>query len=316
MEQFACELLYRPESAELRYLPEGPYPVDEHRFSWVAIQHGADAQCGSLNVFDLAARQNRSYPLDGRPGFAFATSCPDVYVIGLDHRLQLYDTRSGEFTTLNDSVDSETQGTIINDGVVFDRGLVFGCKDLAFRDRKAGLYLWRKDDQQLIRLRSDQICSNGKIIVPQVSGYRLLDIDTPTRTVVAYDLDVDAGRLSEAQIALDLRDDPAYPDGMVATPDGAGVIIAFYNPGQASVGVVRQYRLADGAVQAEWIVPGVPQVTCPQLVQYDGAVRLIVTTAIEHMTPERLARCPDTGCLFIADTFFTSLPDTPPLSID
>ncbi len=315
MERYVCQMLYHPESEELRFLPEGPYPAGENLFSWVAIQHGAQSEVGSLNVFDLSTNENRSFPLDGRPGFAFPTSREGVFVVGMEHRLQLFDRRSGTSTTLSDEVDSGVQGTIINDGVVFDGGLIFGCKDLAFQDPKAGLYLWRSKDARLIRLRSDQICSNGKVVFPRPEGYQLLDIDTPTRTVVAYDLDVAAGSLSEPKVVLDLRDDPAYPDGMVTTPDGTSVIIAFYNPNDAAAGEVRQYRLADGALEAVWSVPGSPQVTCPQLVRFDGAVRLIVTTAVEHMTVERQVWYSNAGCLFIAETPFTELPDTPVFAI-
>jgi sugar lactone lactonase YvrE len=309
-------MLYHPDSEELRFLPEGPYPAGENAFSWVAIQHGARSESGSLNVFDLSTNQNRNFPLEGRPGFAFPTSREGVFVIGMEHGLQLFDTRTGAYTTLSDEVDAGVQGTIINDGVVFEAGLIFGCKDLAFQDPKAGLYLWRSEDQRLIRLRSDQVCSNGKIVFPRTDGYRLLDIDTPTRTVVSYDLDVAAGTLSEPEVVLDLREDPAYPDGMVATPDGASVIIAFYNPNDVAAGEVRQYRLADGVLQAVWSVPGSPQVTCPQLVKFDGAVRLVVTTAIEHMSAERQVWYSNAGCLFIGDTPFADLPDTPPYDID
>ncbi len=58
------------------------------------------------------------------------------------------------------------------------------------------------------------------------------------------------------------------------------------------------------------------QVTCPQLVRFDGAVRLVVTTAIEHMPIERQAWYDGAGCLFIAETPFTDTPDTPVFAID
>ena len=48
-----AELLHRPESPELRFLPEGPMPLGDG-ISWVAIQHGADGDRGSLNTLDAA----------------------------------------------------------------------------------------------------------------------------------------------------------------------------------------------------------------------------------------------------------------------
>ena len=312
MKEFTCEVLFRPETPELAYLPECPYPDGSGRASWVAIQHGADATSGSLNVYDFATGQNRSYPLNGRPGFAFPTNDPETFVLGLERRLQLFNLRTGDYTELcPEVVDAGVQGTIINDGVVFEDGLVFGCKDLGSAEAKAGLYLWRRADRKLIQLRSDQICSNGKVVDRDGDGFRLLDIDSPMRTVVAYRLDAQQAQLSGSRIVLDLRDDEAVPDGMVATPDGRGAIIAFYNPNPARWGEVRQYDLETGQMQAVWRLPGSPQATCPQLVRVEGKVKLLATSAVENMPPDRQASSPNAGCLFLGDTVFESLPATP-----
>ena len=50
-----AELLLMPQDAALRFLPEGPYPMNEDSFSWVAIQHGADKQFGSVSDRLLSA---------------------------------------------------------------------------------------------------------------------------------------------------------------------------------------------------------------------------------------------------------------------
>ena len=60
-----------PDSDELRFLPEGPLPLEDGVISWVAIQHGPDATHGSLNILNLKSGENRSFELPGRPGFAF-----------------------------------------------------------------------------------------------------------------------------------------------------------------------------------------------------------------------------------------------------
>ena len=56
-----------PDSEELRFLPEGPIPLRENVFSWVGIQHGAESKVGSLNIFDLKTKANRSFDLPGPP---------------------------------------------------------------------------------------------------------------------------------------------------------------------------------------------------------------------------------------------------------
>jgi sugar lactone lactonase YvrE len=310
-----AQLLYVPPTPELRFLPEGPYPAGEGLLSWVAIQHGAEATSGSLNLLDLATRENRQYDLPGRPGFAFATSREGTFVVGLERRLGLFELASGKFMWLAENLDSAVDNTIVNDAVCFADGIVLGFKELEFKAKKAGLYFWRRSDRQMIQLRDDQICSNGKIIVKEGDQFVLLDIDTPSKTVQRYRLDPQTGTLSEPEVALDLQQVEAYPDGMIASPDGQSVIIAFYNPGDPEAGETRQYRLADGALEIVWKTPGSPRNTCPQLVNMGGSIKLVITTATEDMEPAQQKQHPHAGCLFVADTPFEGLPETPQYQI-
>jgi sugar lactone lactonase YvrE len=308
---YDCEVLFRPEHDELRFLPEGPYPCGSGKFSWVAIQHGGEARVGSLNVFDLKTRQNRTYELPGRPGFAFPTTQNDAFVIGLERTLGIFDAEDSEWSVFATNIDQEVEGTIINDGIVYDEGLIFGCKDLQFREKKAGLYLWRRRDRGLFCLRNDQVCSNGKSLLTLGGRPTLLDIDSPTKTVVAYPIDLKAPRLGEPKVVIDLRDGDGVPDGMVITADEKSAIVALYNPNDAPYGEARQYSLATGKLEAVWHTDGSPQVTCPALVEIDGKVKLVLTTAVEHMPPERQAKHPNAGCIFISDTPFDRAPPAP-----
>ena len=169
-----------PTEDELKFLPEGPLDLGAGKFSWVGIQHGANVTSGSLNIYDLGERTNQRFDLPGRPGFAFPCTDENLFVVGLQRSLGLYDLRDGNFRVFSDQVDTNVQNTIINDGLVFEQNLLFGTKDLEFATKKAGLYLYRGSDGQLIQLRDDQICSNGKFIQTDASGNRhLFDIDSP-----------------------------------------------------------------------------------------------------------------------------------------
>lgn len=313
MREFTTEVLFRPETEPLRFLPEGPYPNGTDRFSWVAIQHGTDSESGSLNLFDFTTGANQSIDLPGRPGFAFPTDRDGVFVTGMERQVGLFDTNTSSFKPLGGPVEGDVVGTVINDAVVFSDGLIFGCKDLNFCEPKAGLYLWRRSDWQTIKLRDDQTCSNGKVVFGDGDRVTLLDIDTPTRNVVRYELDVADGRLSPPEVVLNLRNSDIYPypDGMIATPDGASVIIAFYNPEDAEFGEAKQFSLADGQVEAVWRTDKSPRVTCPQLIDREGQIKLILTTAVEGMSSEQLVQHSNAGAIFIGDTEFTSLPETP-----
>jgi sugar lactone lactonase YvrE len=225
--------------------------------------------------------------------------------------LGLFDWDNQQWEPFGEEVDADRSGTIINDGLVWEDNLIFGTKDLEFAHRKAGLYLYRGRDQKLVRLRDDQICSNGKAVRLVDGGPQLVDIDSPTRQVVGYPLDIDGGRLGEPQVLLDLTDGTAVPDGATLGPGGDSIIISMYNPNPAEFGETRQYALEDGGLQRVWRTPASPQNTCPNLISHQGRVHLVITTAVEHMPEERRAAANNAGCLFIADTPFDELAACP-----
>jgi len=308
MQEILMSVLHRPQNASLRFLPEGPRACGDNRLSWVSIQHGAEASRGSLNIYDFISDTNTNYPLSGRPGFACPTNQFNTFVVGMERRIVAINLETAEEIVVQDGVDSQVDGTIINDGLVFDQGLVFGTKDLELTHPKAGLYLWRRTDSSLVNLRSDQICSNGKVILGEGPKRILLDIDSPSQTIVRYELDIDAGTLSEPEIVVDLRNQGVFPDGMIATPDQRSVIVAIYNPEPVLFGETRQYGIETGQLECVWRTPASPQVTCPQLIESSDGVKLVVTTAVECMPAEAQQSATNAGCLFIGDTDFDSLP--------
>jgi len=296
-------VLYQPENPELGYLPEGPIDCGSGEISWVAIQHGPEHTTGSLCVLDVASQFNRQVTLPGRPGFAFPSDDPDVFLVGVDRHVCRVWLSSGRCEQVSVEVDVGVENTIINDGVEIDEGLVFGCKDMAFDEFKAGLYFWRSADRKLFQLRNDQLCSNGKVVRRDGNGWWLWDIDSPTKKVVGYLLDPDTGTLGERETILDLTHLPFFPDGMVAGRSAGSVIIAFYNPESAEAGEVHEYDLATGSQLAVWRVPGSPQVTCPLLWNSPEGTRLVVTTAAENMSEEKRAEYPLAGAMFVSDPF-------------
>ena len=282
--------------------------MTQGRISWVGIQHGPDSTIGSINVLDLSTRKNDTYDLPERPGFAFATDRDGVFITGVGRSLGLFDTAAGKFEPLVDGIDSGVDNTIVNDGVIVGDNLVFGCKDLEFATKKAGLYLYRGRDQKLIQMRDDQICSNGKAVL-SIDGdtVDLLDIDSPTKTIVRYKLDVASGTLSGGDVVVDFDGNDGVPDGMTVTPDRERLIVAIFNPDVAEHGETRMYDIDRGSLLHTWITPGSPQNTCPTLVQTDRGVDLVITTAVENMDSDAREHCPNAGRLFVARTPLTKV---------
>jgi len=307
-----AEILLRPETEELCFLPEGPYPTTRSgELSWVAIQHGADNRFGSINLLNLTTRKNQSTILPGRPGFAFACDGGLSFIVGCERAIGRFTPQTGAWDVICDGIDADVVNTIINDGMIWEDNLIFGTKDLEFKTKKAGLYLWRGSDSKLIRLRADQICSNGKAIRMTASGLELIDIDSPTRQIAAYSIDIASAKLGPRRVLLDLTSDPAVPDGMILTPDGSGCIVAMFHPGATDHGETRHYDLATGKLVTTWQTPASPQNTCPILTTIDGRVVLVVTTAVESMSAEARLKSVNAGCLFVAETDFESATPMP-----
>ena len=304
---------FAPEEEEDRFLPEGPRALEvdgEAAVAWVNIQTAADARTGSIWVKFLDEDDDQFFlSAPGRPGFLLPTSRPDTVLAGLGKELRTCNLSEAEWSEPLAAIDDTDPRTIINDGEIVPGGgaVVFGTKDLRFADPVAGLYLYTPVDNRLTTLASGQTCSNGKVFARDNQGLILFDIDTPRKVVTRYRLDVAARTLVEDGIALDLRGEPAYPDGMVDCGDGT-VIVAFYNPEPVVTGRAVRYRLATGEAIEEWTIPGSPRVTCPLLVKRGGSVKLILTTAMEGMPADLRQRCPNAGSLFIADTRLTDLP--------
>ncbi|HEX4611594.1 MAG TPA: SMP-30/gluconolactonase/LRE family protein, partial [Urbifossiella sp.] len=165
-------------------------------------------------------------------------------------------------------------------------------------------------DNRVSLLRGGQTCSNGKVLAAGPDGLTLFDIDTPTKTVARYRLDVPGRRLEPLGTALDLRAEPGFPDGMVDAGDGTAVV-AFYNPGSVAFGRAVRYDLRTGEPLEEWRTPGSPRVTCPCLVPRADGVKLVLTTATEGMPAAQRTLCQDAGSLFVAGTRLGAAPPAP-----
>jgi sugar lactone lactonase YvrE len=317
MRQFVARPIYRPESEELRFLPECPrmlrnLPGGAPLLGWVGIEHGVGWRTGSINLLNLATGQNTSFPLPGRPGFFVETEQPGVLLIGLERRLVLFDLLVARLIETGVGLP-EDERVIINDGIAIAGGLLFGTKHLQFQERIAGLYHLDAESKELTLLVAGEICSNGKHFVREADGAVLIEIDSLPKTITRYRLDAGLRQVLEQSLVVEPDTLAALPDGLRAAPDGASIVVAFYNPAAVSMGLAQEIRLADGAVLTEWLFPGSPRVTCPEFAWIDGRVQLIFTTATEDMAQEIRDIAPEAGTMFCAETHFQTMPEPPPL---
>jgi sugar lactone lactonase YvrE len=309
---------FSPLKEDDRFLPEGPHPVTvdgRAAVGWVNIQTAEQARSGAVHLRFWDTGEHRVLPQPSRPGFLIPTDRPNTVFVGREKELGLLDLRSNGWTRLA-SIPDDNPRTIINDGNVVPGGtaVVFGTKDIQFRDAIAALYLFTIADRRVTVLADGQTCSNGKVFAGAADGLDLFDIDTPTRVVRRYRLDLAGRSIDRGEVAVDLREVDGFPDGMVAAGDGTA-IVAIYNPGRVRDGKAYGYDLASGERLRELTVPGSPRVTCPLLVEQAGRVQLILTTAVEGMPDDQRSHCPHAGDLFIVDTSITNLTRPEPIRL-
>jgi sugar lactone lactonase YvrE len=303
-------VLHRQASEDDRFLPEGPRSIvleGRPAIAWVNIQTAAEATHGDIHV-RFWDGEHRSLRQERRPGFLLPTDREDTLLVGREKEIGLLNLSTNHFTALATIEDPEAR-TIINDGEIVPggRAVVFGTKDVLFADAIANLYLLTVDDWQVNVLAAGQTCSNGKVFTQEDGGLWLYDIDTPLKNVVRYRLDLESRTVSDAVEVLDLREQRGFPDGMVDAGDGT-VIIAFYNPAPVEAGRAIRFDLQSSEAVEEWTTPGSPRVTCPLLIEREGGVRLLLTTATEGMSMRDRGKCPAAGDLFWAQTSISRLP--------
>src|ERR1035437_1807315 len=285
---------FRPALEEQRYLPECPRVIGTS-LVWISIQYAADRPLGGINVLDLASRENVHHALPGRPGFFAGTGESGVLLVGLERRLVLYDLNRRAVTETLAHIPEDPR-VIVNDGIAIPGGAIFGTKHLGFSEPVAALYHYDHATRQVREMLGGQICSNGKYLHDGL----LVDIDSQPKTITEYRYDGALHALNAPRLIAPPEALPALPDGLRPMPGGQNAIVAYYNPGDVADGIAQEIRFSDGEVLTEFVLPGSPRVTCPEVWELDGATCVFFTTAIEGMPPETRAIAPEAGTIFVA----------------
>jgi sugar lactone lactonase YvrE len=302
MRSQTAHLYVTPDREEWRYLPEGPRRMTvrgRETIAWVDIQTGKEAKFGMIFARPTEGGDEIQITCPGRPGFILPVEGGDRVLVGLDKELKVCNLATGEWSESLARIPDHSPRTMMNDAEIVPGGkaVVFGTKEIQVKEPLAHLYLFTVDDHQVSVLADRQTCSNGKVMYPdERGGFTLFDIDTPTRKVARYRLDVAARTATLEGVAVDLSHETGLPDGMRDCGDGTA-IIALYNPEFAQEGRAVRYNLSTGQALEEWRTPLSPRVTCPSV---EGS-QVILTTAVEGMPPEQRATCSNAGCLFIGE---------------
>jgi sugar lactone lactonase YvrE len=179
-------------------------------------------------------------------------------------------------------------GNRFNDGKCDPRGrFLAGTMDDAEQAASGSLYSYSPDGTLKTLLTGLRI-SNGLTWSPD--GGTFYFIDTPTRTVVAYDYFLDTGDIANPRPVVRVPPEMGWPDGMTADADGM-LWIALWGGAQ-----VTRWDPRTGGLLAAYPLPALNVTSCC----FGGAdlTDLYVTSARKGMTAAQLAEYPRSGGLF------------------
>ncbi|MBL8346436.1 MAG: SMP-30/gluconolactonase/LRE family protein [Rubrivivax sp.] len=272
-------------------LGETPLWCDRERKLW-----WLDIERPKLQSFDPASGRYEATAFDCTYLGCQALGDDGSHLLALDLELHRRDRASGRLALLarvEQGLDNR-----LNDGRVDARGRFWvGTMDNQLHRPNGALY--RVDPDGVVhKMLDDVIVSNGIAFSPDHRA--MYFTDTRRYQSWRFDLDLDAGRLSNRRLFADHSGTKERPDGTCVDADG-GVWMAFF----AGRRVVR--HRPDGEV--DLVVP-LP-VTNPTCLCFGGAdlKTLYITTAAKFLTPEQRAAEPLAGSLFAVHGLGQGLPE-------
>ena len=250
------------------------------------LLYWVDIEGKELHLYDPATGQDREIPVGARIGTVVPTQDGQA-LVALQNGIHLLHLDSEKLTL----VDNPLRGTPslrFNDGKVDPAGRFWvGSMHLDGKKNAAALYRLNHDGtvQQVL---DDISISNG--IVWSANRKTMYYIDTPTRTIKAYDYDDATGDLSNPRVVVEVPEEAGFPDGMSIDAEGK-LWVAHYG----GHSVIR-WDPNNGRMMQKVELPA-PNVTSCAFGGENLDV-LYITTAREGLSEEQLREYPLSGGLF------------------
>ena len=201
-------------------------------------------------------------------------------------------SRDGVLETLLAPIKIEDPSIRTNDAKCDSHGRMWvGTMAFDFTEGAAALFTF--DSKTLKELVPDLTVSNG--IGWSLDQKTMYFIDSVTKRVDIFDVDLERGELKNRRVFVSLTDLDAFPDGLTTDEEG-GVWVALFGGGE-----VRRFD-ANGNLTHIVELP-VRQVTSCCFGGKDMS-ELFITTAQNGMDSDALSREPLAGSLFRAETSF------------
>lgn len=265
-------------------LAEGPWWHEAwNSFLWVDIEGGHlfryNLSDGKVNSWDFSHRLTMVIEATG-----------DKLLLALDAKLAVFDPKTDSLEWLLD-LHPDDLSIRCNDGACDPQGRLWvGTMSLKMTEGAASLYrigIDRKPQKMI----SGVTISNG--LCWSLDGKIMYYIDSPTQKVQAFDFDPITGDITFKKDVILVPKELGTPDGMCMDENGLLWVGHYGGSG------VYCWNPETGKVVDKIEVPAANVTSCA-FGGPDGK-QLLITTARENMSAEKLAEFPQSGSVFLAD---------------
>lgn len=249
----------------------------------------------AVHRFDPASGRDESISVPEMVG-TVAPRSDGRLLIALQQGFAVLDPQTHRIERLGE-IEPDPQ-TRFNDGKCDPAGR-FWCGSMDLQEQRPIGNLYRMDAEgQVEKVLEAVTISNGMGWSPD--GRTMYYIDSPTRSIFAFDFDGASGAISNRRVAVQLNEGDGWPDGM--TMDQEGKIWL----SQWSAGRVGRWDPQTGRQLQRLDVPAPNTSAC--CFGGQDLRDLYITTAREGLTPEQLRDYPQSGCLFRLRTQVSGAP--------
>ena len=264
-------------------LAEGPWwHATWNSFLWV------DIEGGHLYRYNLSDGQVTTWDFPHRLTLVIEASAEKL-LLALDAKIALFDPKTESLEWLLD-LHPEDPSMRCNDGACDPQGRLWvGTMSLEMTEGAASLYRIGKD-RKPHQVISSVTISNG--LCWSLDGKMMYYIDSPTQKVQAFDFDPITGEITFKKDVILVPEELGTPDGMCMDENGLLWVGHYGGSG------VYCWNPETGKVVDKIEVPA-PNVTSCAFGGPDGK-QLLITTARENMTAEKLSEFPQSGSVFSA----------------
>ncbi|MCX2740347.1 SMP-30/gluconolactonase/LRE family protein [Pontibacter anaerobius] len=261
-------------------LGEGPcWHPKEQVLYWVDIEGCA------LQNYNPATGKTEEFPMPERIS-AVAPFSADSLLLALHKRICQYNPATGKLQQLAEIHDDPA--IRLNEGKCDLSGRFWvGTMALDVRPGAAALYCV-SPELQVQKVLQNLTISNG--LAWSEDGHTLYFIDSPTRTIQAFDVEVTSGEILNSRAVVRVPENSGMPDGMEIDAQG-NLWVALHG-----AGAVVCYNPETGKELHRVQVPAQNVTSCT----FGGPNldTLYITTAREWLSDEQLAQYPLSGSVF------------------